>query len=158
MSYVPPHARKQSVKSAVVVKQPQINIKDEFPTLNTKPINNVTSPALNFSNLFKDIEEPSKEIKDEIEKGYIKLTKNGIVDSLTKEERDIDNNNKLNKAISNNMKSLYNKIEIQKQKRMLWDDNYEPEIVIDEYSSSNYSSSDESEEYAEDPDDEINEL
>jgi hypothetical protein len=57
------------------------------------------------------------------------------------------------------MKSLFNKIEIQKQKRMLWDDNYEPEIVIDEYSSSNYSSSgDESEEYAEDPDEEVNEL
>ncbi len=155
MSYVPPHARKQTV---VVGKKPQINIKDEFPTLNTKPINNVTSPALNFSNLFKDVEEPSKEIKDEMEKGYIKLTKNGIVDSLTKEERDIDNNNKLNKTITNNMKSLFNKIEIQKQKRMLWDDNYEPEIVIDEYSSSNYTSSDESEEYAEDPDDEVNEL
>ena len=89
------------------------------------------------------------------------VSNNAVIEtpnSLTKEERDIDNNNKLNKTISNNMKSLYNKIEIQKQKRILWDDNYEPEIVIDEYSSSNYSSSDESEEYAEDPDDEINEL
>jgi hypothetical protein len=57
-----------------------------------------------------------------------------------------------------NMANMYNHIEKIKQTRMAWDNNYVPEVVVDEYSSSEYFSSEESDEYAEDPEDEFNEL
>ena len=56
------------------------------------------------------------------------------------------------------MANMYNHIEKIKQTRMAWDNNYVPEVVVDEYSSSEYFSSEESDEYAEDPEDEFNEL
>ena len=56
------------------------------------------------------------------------------------------------------MKKMYIYNEKIKQERILYDNNYIPEVVIDEYSSSNYSSSEESEDFAEDPEEESNEL
>lgn len=165
MAYVPPHARRTTTKS-----NPNLNSntnlntnlnskvikKDEFPSL----VNNVTNtkPTLNFSNLFKETEEPPKEIKDELKKGYIVLSNKGFRDSLTQEERTIEDNNKLNNKITENMKKMYIYNEKIKQERILYDNEYIPEVVIDEYSSSNYSSSEESEDFAEDPEEESNEL
>lgn len=155
MAYVPPHARRTTTKSNANLNSKVIK-KDEFPSL----VNNVTNtkPTLNFSNLFKETEEPPKEIKDELKKGYIVLSNKGFRDSLTQEERTIEDTNKLNNKITENMKKMYIYNEKIKQERILYDNEYIPEVVIDEYSSSNYSSSEESEDFAEDPEEESNEL
>ena len=96
MAYVPPHARRTTTKSnANLNSNTNLNAnsntnlnskvikKDDFPSL----VNNVTNtkPTLNFSNLFKETEEPPKEIKDELKKGYIVLSNKGFRDSLTQE-------------------------------------------------------------------------
>jgi hypothetical protein len=169
MAYVPPHARRTTTKSnANLNSNTNLNAnsntnlnskvikKDDFPSL----VNNVTNTksTLNFSNLFKETEEPPKEIKDELKKGYIVLSNKGFRDSLTQEERTIEDNNKLNNKITENMKKMYIYNEKIKQERILYDNEYIPEVVIDEYSSSNYSSSEESEDFAEDPEEESNEL
>ena len=53
---------------------------------------------------------------------------------------------------------IYNTIEKKKQDRMAWDSNYVPEVVIDEYSSSECYSSEETEDFTEDPEEENSEL
>ena len=161
MSYVPPHLRikKNGLSKSNQTKpiSKQNKFEQDFPSLSNTTIQH--KQPLNFSNLF--IEEENiipKEKKEEMKKGFVKLTNNGIVDSITDEEYKQIDDNKTTKIINENMKTLYNHIEKTKQYQMAWDINYEPSIVIDEYSSSNYSSSEESEEYAEDPEDDFNEL
>ena len=113
---------------------------------------------MNFSNLFKEEEIVPKEIKSEMKKGVIKLTKNGVIDSLTEEEKKTYEDNHTLKQINNNMANLYNHIEINKQRRVAWDMNYVPEVVVDEYSSSDHYTTEESDEYAEDPEEEFYDL
>jgi hypothetical protein len=133
----------------------------EFPTLGQTPVQQTTikqNTTMNFSNLFKEEEIVSKEIKTEMKKGFVKLTKNGVIDSLTDEEKKIDEDKDTLKQINNNMAKLYNHIEINKQRRVAWDMNYLPEVVVDEYSSSDHYTTEESDEYAEDPEDEFYDL
>lgn len=78
MSYVPPHKR-QSTQRA---QRPMVN---EFPQL--APPKEVQTTNMDFKALFKNVETKRKK---RIKKGWIKLTKEGIVDSLTVEERKAD--------------------------------------------------------------------
>ena len=113
---------------------------------------------MNFSNLFKEEENVPKEIKEEMKKGFVKLTKNGVIDSITEEEYKINDENDNIKQINTNMIKMYNHIEKSKQRQVAWDPNYVPEVVIDEYSSSEHYTSEESDEYAEDPEDNFYDL
>ena len=180
MSYVPPHARNNMSKTNLsktnmsktnnLSKTNMSNNKKadepnkfekEFPTLGQTPVQQTTikqNTTMNFSNLFKEEEIVSKEIKTEMKKGFVKLTKNGVIDSLTDEEKKIDEDKDTLKQINNNMAKLYNHIEINKQRRVAWDMNYLPEVVVDEYSSSDHYTTEESDEYAEDPEDEFYDL
>lgn len=155
MSYVPPHARNANNN-----KNNKPNIKNtfetDFPDLikSNKPLNN----AMDFSHIINIKEEVPKQKENEMKKGFVKLTKNGIIDSLTEEERTNEEDNQTKKQINLNMINLYNHIEKTKHNRVAWESNYVPEVVVDEYSSSEYYSSEESDEYAEDPEDDFNEL
>jgi 23S rRNA G2069 N7-methylase RlmK/C1962 C5-methylase RlmI len=144
---------------------------NEFPTLGQTlvqqtlvqqtPVQQTTvkqNTTMNFSNLFKEEEIVPKEIKTEMKKGFVKLTKNGVIDSLTEEEQKMDDDKDTLKKINNNMAKLYNHIEINKQRRLAWDMNYLPEVVVDEYSSSDHYTTEESDEYAEDPEDDFYDL
>ena len=135
-----------------IVKQTPVK---QTPVQQTSVQQNAT---LNFSNLFKEEEIVPKEIKSEMKKGFVKLTKNGVIDSLTEEEQKIDDDKDTLNKINNNMAKLYNHIEINKQRRSAWDMNYVPEVVVDEYSSSDHYTTEESDEYAEDPEDEFYDL
>jgi len=135
------------------------NVKNTFETdfpelVTSKPLNNV----MDFSHIINIKEEVPKEKENEMKKGFVKLTKNGIVDSLTEEERITEEDSKNKKEINLNMINLYNHIEKTKNSRIAWESNYVPEVVVDEYSSSEYYSTEESDEYAEDPEDDFNEL
>jgi len=161
MSYVPPHARKNVLNknnntNSKNKGEPLNTFEKDFPTL-VKPVQPIKS-AMNFSNLFNEEEILPKEIKQEMKKGFVKLTKNGMIDSISEEEKIIEDEKKNIKEINSNMTKLYNHIENTKQKRLAWDNNYVPEEVIDEYSSSDHYTSEESDEYAEDPEDDFYEL
>ena len=157
-TYVPPHARKMNNVNLMKPEPSKNTFDNNFPQLGNIKKSTVVQEPMNFTNLFKETDEPPKENKDELKKGYIKLTKNGIVYSLTEEEKEFEDTTKMNKIMSDNMKQLYINIEKKKQERMLYDSNYNPEIVIDEYSSSDSYTSDETEDYTEDPEDEFSEL
>ncbi len=75
MAYRPPQKRVQ-VKP---VKQ----AKDEFPELAPAPVPKETK--LNFASLFKNSKKKKKVVK--MKWGTIRLTRTGIIDSLTPEER-----------------------------------------------------------------------
>ena len=158
MSYVPPHARKNvlSKNNTKNKNEPVNTFERDFPTL-VKPVQPIKS-NMNFSNLFTEEEILPKEIKQEMKKGFIKLTNHGLIDSISEEEKIIEDEKKNIKEINANMIKLYNHIENTKQRRLAWDNNYVPEEVIDEYSSSDHYTSEESDEYAEDPEDDFYEL
>lgn len=157
MSYVPPHARKNVSVNKAKKGTDQNNFETSFPVLGkSTPVQNNTN--MNFSNLFKEEENTPKEIKQEMKKGFVKLTNNGIIDSITEEEYKINDEIRNIKEINKNMIKLYNHIEKRKQQRLAWEPNYEPEVVIDEYSSSDHYTSEESDEFAEDPEENFYDL
>ena len=153
MSYVPPHlrnAKKADVKPAVkTTEKPKVN---DFPELIKAPVAS-SKPAMDFSKLFNKVEEVIEK-KDELKRGIIKLTKNGIIDSVTLEEQEQDDALRNNRVVSKNMIDYYNQINKQREQRLRTDNNYSPEIVVEEYSSSSSSNesyySNEDSEYAED--------
>jgi hypothetical protein len=173
MSYVPPHlrnAKKADVKPAV---KPNEKTKvNDFPELvkvvaplshaplSHAPLSHAPQkPAMDFSKLFNTVEEVIEK-KDELKRGIIKLTKNGIVDSLTLEEQEQDEARRNNRVVSKNMIDYYNQINSQRENRLKTDNNYSPELVHDEYSSSNdtYYSTEESEYAEDDPEQEVTEF
>jgi len=80
MAYVPP--QKRNMKATYASKVPA---KIEFPQLaQPKPIQ---ASKMDFKNLFKKVEVKRKKREKRIKKGWIKLTHNGVIDSLTTEER-----------------------------------------------------------------------
>ena len=160
MSYVPPHARNNKViqaKPAPAKALAKKIVQNDFPEL-VKPHITNAKPALDFSKLFDENAEPTIK-KEEMKRGLIKLTNNGIVDSLTPTEREEDDMLRNNRNITKNMIDFHNIIEKRRQTRLAHDDNYVPEEIIIEYSSSesSYYSTEESELHVE-SDDESNEL
>lgn len=154
MSYVAPHLR--NAKKADVKPKANEKVKvNDFPEL-VKPVAPTNrapvKPAMDFSKLFNNVEEDVIEKKEELKRGIIKLTKDGIVDSLTTEEREQDDTRRNNQVVSKNMVDYYIQINKQREQRLRTDNNYSPESVYDEYSSSscdtNYTT--EESEYAED--------
>lgn len=90
MSYIPPHLRKSANanKNAnvnkIVNKNNKTQFKNEFPAL--APPKPITESTMDFKELFNRRKEIKKRIV-KMKKGWIKLSKNGIVDSLTEIER-----------------------------------------------------------------------
>ena len=170
MSYVAPHLRNKNVSSKVAKAPEKVKIKvNDFPELvsQSNALSNATArnatarnatasnataskPAMDFSKLFNNLEEVTLDKKEELTRGIIKLTQNGIVDSLTSDEREQDDINRNNQVVSKNMIDYYNRINKQRELRYMLDNNYMPEEVYDEYSSSDSYYSTEESEYAED--------
>jgi hypothetical protein len=161
MAYVPPQFRNNRASQAKLAptKVPPVKkvLQNDFPEL-VKPSVTTAKPALDFSKLFDENTEPIIK-KEEMKRGLIKLTNNGIVDSLTPIEREEDDILQNKRNITKNMIDYYNVIEKRKQTRLAHDANYVPEEVIIEYSSSesSYYSTEESELHVE-SDEESNEL
>jgi hypothetical protein len=158
MSYVPPHLRNN--KKAQIKPNEKVNEKvkvNDFPELvKAAP----SKPAMDFSKLFNKVDEEVTEKKDDLKRGIIKLTKSGIVDSLTIEEREQEDLSRNKVIVSKNMADYYIQINHQREQRLRSDNNYSPESVHDEYSSSNdtYYSTEESEYAEDDPEQEMTEF
>ena len=152
MAYVPPHLRKahnqddfqiQKKKKGKEQKNQENQEKkqnDEFPVLS--PVNEVKKSTMDFKELFtrrKEIKKRQKKMKY----GWVHLTKNGMIDSLTPEQREQENRKRNERKMEHAMIELAYRIERDTERRILYED-LEP-IVLDEYSSEEeYVSSEES--------------
>ena len=97
MAYIPPQKRNQMNKSSnnkssnnksLNNKSSTIMTKNDFPQLaQPKPMK---ESKLDFKKLFKNVEIKRKKRENRIKRGWVKLTKEGLIDSLTQEERKED--------------------------------------------------------------------
>ena len=83
--------------------------------------------------------------------GTIKLTKEGIIDSLTVEEREYETYTNEQTLINWNLLKMHNRIEADTIKRMADDPNYEPYVLESSSSEEEWVSDDTESIDAEDP-------
>ena len=158
MAYVPPHLRNKNKSNANQSNQSTKSNKiqkDEFPELNpnTTPTNTTptnTTPTnttpMKKTMDFKKIFEKRREIrkrKKVMKPGWICLTKNGIIDSLTPEQRENNNIEYENRRMNILMERFAARIDKDVERRMEYED-LSPEEL--EYSSSSVSEESEEEE------------
>jgi hypothetical protein len=144
MSYVPPHLRKNAKiakneknTNDTNAKSPKI-VKEEFPALG-----NATKPnecSLNFKKLFEKRRELRKRRK--MKEGWICMSKNGVLDSMTPEQREIDRKYYEEQRINMQLDKLIARVERDIEIRMEYEDLSPEELV---FSSSSEEESEESE-------------
>jgi DNA primase large subunit len=149
-TYIPPHLRKektqqsqsqtqqsQSQKTQLKPNKPKI---DEFPVL--APVQAQKQSTMDFKELFARRKEVKKRQK-KMKYGWVRLTKNGMIDSLSPEEREQSNLEINERRMEHAMIDLAYRIERDTERRVHFE-NLEP-IVLEDYSSEeSYVSSEES--------------
>jgi hypothetical protein len=133
MAYRPPQKRGKTLEKA-------LPIKNEFPELAPVPkkteVQSEKKPKMNFAALFKNVERKKRRLK-KLKWGTVLLTKNGMIDSLTKEEREYEEECKVRDAQDRNLEKLCNRLIKSQNIRREFDANYEsPEEWVDSSSSS----------------------
>ena len=149
MSYIPPHLRKmdqnQTTQWIQKKQKPQKQTsqnkqKDEFPALAPAPVQ--TKSTMDFKELFarrKEIKKRQKKMKY----GWIRITKNGIIDSLTPEQREYENTERNERKMEHAMIELAYRIDRDTERRIEFE--YVEPVILEEYSSEEeYVSSEES--------------
>jgi hypothetical protein len=150
MAYVPPHLRKNSIKSEESwlvqgkKKQTKENKEtkkiDEFPALSIPSV--IQKSKMDFKELFTRRKELKKRQK-KMKYGWIRLTKDGIIDSLTPEQREQSNLERNERYMEDAMIKLADRIDRDTERRILFED-LEP-VILEEYSTEEeYESSEES--------------
>jgi len=134
MSYRPPHKRNSALtlnESNKVKDKPKDKetkdketkeSKDEFPQLAPAPI--PVKPKMDFSLLFKNVEKKKKKAK-KLKWGTVLLTKNGMVDSMTAEEREEEEQWNLQKKQEEKLWTMADKIIHSQNVRRVYDPLYE---------------------------------
>lgn len=124
MSYVPPQKRgmvkvetKPSLKPSV---KPQ---KDEFPEL-APPVVKDTKIKMNFASLFKNAIKKKNRVK-KLKWGTVLLTKHGMIDSLTPEEREAEEKWKEESLQENHLRKLSERLQKSQDLRREYDPHYE---------------------------------
>jgi len=149
MSYVPPHLRKNKIQKEEpwIVQGKKKEIKetnnakkvDEFPALAPAIIQ---KSKMDFKELFTRRKELKKRQK-KMKYGWIRLTKEGIIDSLTPEQREQSNIERNERYMEDAMMKIADRIDRDTERRILFED-LEP-VVLEEYSTEEeYESSEES--------------
>ena len=110
MSYIPPH--KRNTKSSIT--ESNLPKKEEFPELSSQ-VKKEEKETLNFSKLFKKSRE--KRERKKLKEGWIKLTKEGVYDSLTEKERENQDYLDRKYRIDMNIIKLLNTHEKNRQER-----------------------------------------
>ena len=150
MAYVPPHLRKKPVKVEepwLVQGKKQKDAKeakkekvDEFPVLATPIV--IQKSKMDFKELFTRRKELKKRQK-KMKYGWIRLTKDGIIDSLTPEQREQSNTERNERYMEDAMIKLADRIDRDTERRILFED-LEPVILEDYSTEEEYESSEES--------------
>lgn len=111
MSYVPPHKRQSAPRQSA-----SRQMKHEFPQL--APPKPIQATEMDFKKLFKNVEIKRKQREQRIKKGWVKLTKEGVVDSLTVEERKEDDERNESLRQQYNLNKLVNTWDSHRQMRL----------------------------------------
>jgi len=132
MAYRPPHKRNSltvneshKVKDKAKDKDKEAKdtkVKDEFPQLAPAPM--PVKPKMDFSSLFKNVEKKKKKAK-KLKWGTVLLTKNGMVDSMTPEEREEEEQWNLHKKQEEKLWNMADKIVHSQNVRRVYDPLYE---------------------------------
>jgi len=146
MSYVPPHARKSSTKNE---KNEKKEFKQEFPQLAPPIIDD--KPKLDFKKLFKNNERRRQARAKRMKWGTVRLTQNGVIDSLTAEERAAEDYKNEQYRIQLNLDRMGERLERDHLHRLENDSDYEPEEIVTSESESEAESEESESSYAEDP-------
>lgn len=146
-TYIPPHLRKENKTQCQQPQsqQPQKNqIKqkpvDEFPVL--APVQVQKQSTMDFKELFARRKEVKKRQK-KMKYGWVRLTKNGMIDSLSPEEREQSNLEIQERRMEHAMIDLAYRIERDTERRVHFED-LKPVILEDYSSEESYVSSEES--------------
>ena len=143
MAYRPPHKRNSALslevkqekdmvkhKDEKLKEKPKDKLKDEFPALSDQP--NVQAPVpvtpekpkMNFASLFKNVEKKKKKIK-KLKWGTVLLTKKGMVDSMTAEEREEEEEWKAQQTQEERLIKMADRMIRQQDVRRVYDPLYE---------------------------------
>jgi len=131
MAYVPPHLRSKSNASHKqnANTQAKTKPKEEFPVLGK--VNEAKECGLNFKKLFEKRREVRKRRK--MKQGWICMSKNGILDSMTPEQRENDRKYYEEQRMNIQLDKLIARVEKDIEIRMEYED-LSPEEL--EFSSS----------------------
>jgi hypothetical protein len=143
MSYVPPHARKAKPVSEKKA------FKQEFPQLAPPIIDD--KPKLDFKKLFKNNERRRQARAKRMKWGTVKLTKDGVIDSLSVEERAAEDLRNEQYRMQMNLDRLGDRLERDHHRRLETDPEYDPEEIVTSESESEPESEESESDYAEDP-------
>lgn len=126
MSYVPPQKRlaKAVAKADAKPVKPQ---KDEFPELAPPVVKDTmkdTKIKLNFASLFKNAIKKKNRVK-KLKWGTVLLTKKGMIDSLTPEEREAEEKWKDESVQENQLRKLSERLQKSQDLRREYDPHYE---------------------------------
>jgi hypothetical protein len=151
-TYIPPHLRKNA-KSLAQAKEEDSWIKpkskkvenqkpkiEDFPAL--APAAPIEKSKMDFKELFarrKEIKKRQKKMKY----GWVRLTKDGMIDSLSPEEREQENIERNERFMEHAMIDLAFRIERDTERRMDYEE-LEPVILEEHSSEEEYVSSEES--------------
>ena len=134
MAYRPPHKRNSALEINNVSKlkaspngqtknQPKAETKDEFPALAPVDVK-MDKPKMDFSVLFKNVEKKKQKAK-KLKWGTVLLTKKGMMDSLTAEEREAEESWKLQKHQEEKLLSMADQFIHRQNVRRVYDPLYE---------------------------------
>jgi len=134
MAYRPPHkrnsaltldARKDTPKETKEnkLKEKEKSKQDEFPALAPVP-DKPDKPKMDFSSLFKNVEKKKKKAK-KLKWGTVLLTKQGMVDSMTAEEREEEEAWKLQKHQEEKLWNMADQFIHRQNIRRIYDPLYE---------------------------------
>jgi len=143
MSYVPPHLRKIHADEWKVQgkkTKPQIEVKDQFPALSPAPLQKKST--MDFKELFARRKEVKKRQK-KMKYGWIRITKDGITDSLTPEQREQSDLEREERHMEHAMIDFALRLERDTERRI--ENEGIERIILEDYSSEEqYESSEES--------------
>jgi len=126
MSYVPPQKRGlKPLAEKPLVAKPLVK-KEEFPELAPVTATNpaATPTKMNFASLFKNAIKKKNRVK-KLKWGTILLTKKGVIDSLTQEERDEEEKWKDEVYQENQLRKVSERLQKTQDLRREYDPHYE---------------------------------
>ena len=155
-TYIPPHLRKNAKALADAktladaedswIKPKSKKVENQKPKMEDFPALAPAAPIEKSKMDFKELFARRKEIKKRQKKmkyGWVRLTKDGLIDSLTPEQREQENTERTERFMEHAMIDLAYRIERDTERRMEYED-LEP-VILEEYSSEEeYVSSEES--------------
>lgn len=138
MAYRPPHKRNSALSPEVkkekdkdlVKHKDKVKeiLKDEFPSLSSVPVVVPVvvpdKPKMNFASLFKNVEKKKKRAK-KLKWGTVLLTKKGMVDSMTAEEREEEEEWKAQQTQEERLIKMADRFVHQQDVRRVYDPLYE---------------------------------